>query len=102
MQFLVLGWDGADEEAPARRAAARQEHLALGDRMIGKGELLYAAAILDDENRMIGSNMICEFPDRAALDDWLEREPYVTGKVWQKIEVRPCKIGPAFGKTVAT
>lgn len=98
MQFLLTGWDGTDAEAPARRAAARQAHLDLGDRMIASGELLYAAAILDDRGGMIGSSMVCEFSSRAALDAWLEKEPYVTGNVWQKIEVRPCKVGPSFAK----
>ncbi len=42
-------------------------------------------AILDDDGRMIGSATIVEFPDRAAVDAWLARDPYVTGKVWQKI-----------------
>lgn len=98
MQFLVTGWDGTDADAPGRRAAARQAHLTLGDSMIAGSELLYAAAILDDKGGMIGSSMVLEFPDRAALDSWLEKEPYVTGKVWQKIEVRPCKVGPSFVK----
>ena len=26
----------------------------------------------------------------------LEKEPYIIGKVWQKIEIVPCKIGPSF------
>ena len=25
-------------------------------------------------------------------------EPYVTGKVWEKIEIKPCKVGPMFLK----
>lgn len=38
---------------------------------------------------MIGSAVIVDFPSRAELDDWLKNDPYVTGGVWQKIEVRP-------------
>ena len=49
-------------------------------------------AILDDTGAMIGSATIVEFPDRAALDAWLARDPYVTGGVWQKIEVRPFRV----------
>jgi uncharacterized protein YciI len=38
---------------------------------------------------MVGSSCIVEFPDRAAVDAWLATDPYVTGDVWRKIEVRP-------------
>ena len=58
--------------------------------------LLLAAAMLDEAGQMNGSVMIGDFPDRAALDAWLAQEPYVTGQVWQTVEVIPCKIGPAF------
>lgn len=96
MQFLVMGYDGKDEEALSRRMAVREAHIALGDKMRDAGKMLYAAAILDDQQKMIGSVLICEFNDRAELDRWLEEEPYVKGNVWQKIEVNPCKVGPSF------
>jgi uncharacterized protein YciI len=96
MQFLVLGYDGDDKEALNRRMAVRQAHIALGDKMRDQGKMLYGAAILDSEDKMIGSVLICEFESREELDDWLKHEPYVTGKVWQKIEVHPCKVGPSF------
>jgi len=31
MQFLVIGKDGKDKDAKARRLAARQAHIILGD-----------------------------------------------------------------------
>ncbi|MBY0358373.1 MAG: YciI family protein [Candidatus Obscuribacterales bacterium] len=98
MQFLVTANDGSDEEALSRRLAAREAHLALGDKMREEGTLLYAAAILDDHEKMIGSTMICQFESRAKLDQWLKVEPYVTGNVWQKIVVQQCKVGPSFAK----
>lgn len=96
MQFLVLGYDGSDAQALERRLAVRDAHIALGDKMRDAGKMLYGAAILDDSGKMIGSVLICEFPSRAELDEWLKVEPYVTGKVWQKIEVQNCKVGPSF------
>lgn len=99
MQFLVLGYDGTDEKALERRMAAREAHLALGDKMKADGTLLYAAAILDDSDRMIGSAMICDFTSREAVDQWLEAEPYMTGGVWKKVEVNKCRVGPSFVKT---
>jgi hypothetical protein len=96
MQFLVMGYDGKDEQAQERRTAARPDHLALAEKMKGEGKLLYAAAILDDSGAMTGSMMVCEFEDRKLVDEWFEHEPYVVGKVWQKIEVTNCKVAPIF------
>lgn len=96
MQFLILAYDGADEESLHRRFAVREAHLALTEHMAREGQHLYAAALLDDAGAMLGSVLISEFPSRAELDAWLAREPYVTGNVWQRIEVTPCRVGPAF------
>ena len=97
MQFIVIGRDDSDEGAMARRLAVRENHLALAQLMKNTGELLYAAALLDDDERMIGSAFFMEFDDRGALDAWLEVEPYITGDVWRTVEVMPCKV-PGFIK----
>lgn len=96
MQFLVIAHDGDDDKAPERRAEMRPEHLALASKMKDEGHLLYAAAILDSKDTMVGSAMVLEFESRQKLDQWLENEPYVVGKVWQKIEVKACKVAPIF------
>ena len=54
MQFLIIGYDGVDEQALARRMAVREAHLALGDKMRDAGKMLYGAAILNDSGKMIG------------------------------------------------
>jgi uncharacterized protein YciI len=96
MQFIVFGYDGSDEGASARRMAAREEHLKQLRKRIEQGIFLYASAILDDDGKMIGSMIVCDFPSRGALEDeWLKREPYVMGDVWQRIEVRRAQV-PAF------
>jgi uncharacterized protein YciI len=41
---------------------------------------------------MIGSMIVYEFPDRAALDESLEKEPYIISGVWKKIEIRPYRL----------
>ncbi|HVE11863.1 MAG TPA: YciI family protein [Elusimicrobiota bacterium] len=101
MQFIVTGRDGTDPKALERRMAVREAHLKQADGLKAEGKLLYAAALLDDAGKMAGSVMICEFASRADLDGWLAVEPYVTGKVWAAVEVRPCKVGPAFVKNPA-
>ena len=96
MQFAVIGLDGTDESALSRRMAVREAHLAGARRMQDQKRLLYSCALLDDSGKMIGSIMIVDFPSREDLDDWLRVEPYIVGKVWEKVETRPCKVGPTF------
>jgi uncharacterized protein YciI len=95
MQFLVLAKDGVDSEALNRRMAAREEHLTLSEEAAKRGEQLVAAALLSGE-QMAGSVMIVDFPSQKELQAWLEEEPYVTGNVWEQIDIIPCKIGPSF------
>ena len=37
-----------------------------------------------------------DYKDDDALNVWLEKEAYVTGNVWEKIDVIECKVGPSF------
>ena len=97
MQFIVIAHDGEDDGALARRLAAREQHLAVSTAAVKTGEQLVGAALLDDAGKMRGSVMIVDYPSRKEVDEWLAGEPYVTGGVWEKIEVHPCKIWPSFG-----
>ena len=89
---MVTAWDGTDEGALERRMAARPSHFELAAPLVAAGTIITAGAILDDDGRMIGSVLIMDFPDRAALDTWLAAEPYVTGDVWRRIDVRPLRL----------
>jgi uncharacterized protein YciI len=40
--------------------------------------------------------MVMDFPSRAELDEWLKVEPYVVGKVWERVEVFKAKVPPIF------
>lgn len=96
MQFLVTGYDGEDEKALDRRLAARDSHLKGMAAMKESGQLLFAAAIIDDANKMIGSSLVMEFETRAQLDAWLKEEPYTLGGVWKHVDVRSCTVAPLF------
>ncbi len=96
MEFLIIAKDGTDCDALSRRLTVREKHIALSDEAIQRGEQVVGAAILNEQGQMAGSAMIVDFPDREALQKWLDHEPYVTGNVWQDIQVFPCKIGPSF------
>jgi uncharacterized protein YciI len=88
MTFLILGYDGVDAEAPARRAAARPAHLATARRLKAAGHFLEGGAILDDAGQMRGSMLLMEFPSRAELDAWLSSDAYTLGGVWKDVTVR--------------
>lgn len=94
MQFIIIGHDLPD--ALPRRMEVRQKHIDLSTDLKAQGKMLYAVALLDDAGQMKGSMIVCDFADRAAVDEYLKVEPYVTAKVWGKIEVLPCKVGPTF------
>jgi uncharacterized protein len=96
MQFLVTAYDGNDEKAVERRLVARDEHLKFTESMFKEGKTLYAAALLDENEKMIGSVLFVDFPSRSELDEWLKVEPYVVGDVWRQIDVKQCKVPPMF------
>jgi hypothetical protein len=86
MPFIVHAQDYAD--ALPRRMENRAAHL---DRLKSSGKGLYAAALLNDKGDMFGSMLVLDFATRAEIDAFLADEPYITGKVWDKITVTPCK-----------
>lgn len=96
MHFIVIGRDGHDPHALDRRLKVRADHIALGDKMRASGTLLLGVALINENQLMCGSVLLCDFPDRTALDEWLKIEPYVTGDVWREIDVSECRIGPSF------
>jgi uncharacterized protein YciI len=87
MQFVIIGLDGTDSEAPVRRQAVRQDHIKRGEELLDAGNLWYGAALLNDDGSMKGSLYVVNFPSDAELQAWLDTEPYVTGKVWQDLTI---------------
>lgn len=94
MQFVVTALDFTDADALNRRMATREQHLASIRKLVTEGHFLSGGAILDEAGKMIGSTLHMEFPDRSSLDAHLAQDPYVAGKVWEKIEVRQVKLVP--------
>jgi len=92
MQFVVIGKDGADSEAYNRRLAARPAHIALGEELLASGNMWYGAALLDNNGKMIGSMLLMDFASEEELQAWLAKEPYVTGKVWESVEINRCNV----------
>ena len=88
MQFLVKAYDGPN--MLEKRMEVRPRHLE-GMKKLGR-QIIVAGGLLDEEGKLKGSALVMEFPDRAALDEYLAGEPYVQEGVWQKIEVEPMNV----------
>ena len=91
-QYLVVAWDGDDAGAAERRLAVREAHLAGVVPMVEAGQMMIGGAVLGAAGEMTGSACIVDFASRAELDAWLARDPYVVGKVWQRVEVHPMRV----------
>lgn len=94
MQFVVTAMDFTDTDALARRMANREAHLASVRQMIADGKFLSGGAILDASEKMIGSTLHLEFPDRANLEQHIQSDPYITGKVWEHVDIKVAKLVP--------
>ncbi len=92
MQFLVTAYDGTDDDAQGRRKKARDAHIEGAMLLKESGNIIAGGAILNEDDEMIGSTLYVEFESKAAVDQWLQNDPYVTGGVWQDIEVLPIRL----------
>ncbi|MEC9483775.1 MAG: YciI family protein [Halomonas sp.] len=91
-QYAVVAYDYTDDEALERRLANRDAHLEGVRQLARQGRFLSGGAILDDEGKMVGSSAHFRFADRQALDAWLETEPYMTGRVWERVDIREVRL----------
>ena len=93
-QYAITAIDGPD--GAARRAAVNAAHHAFQagvmDRYIARGPLLS-----DDGARILGSFMLVEFADRAALDAFWAAEPLHAGGVFESAPIERWRYGNAIG-----
>ncbi|MBL7741360.1 MAG: hypothetical protein JNK14_19200 [Chitinophagaceae bacterium] len=91
-QYLVIAYDGTDAEALERRMNARPFHFEKARELKKYDQFVIGGAILNDKGEMTGSMMVVQFETDEELKNWMDHEPYITGKVWQYIEVKPFKV----------
>lgn len=89
MLYVVHAYDYTDPQAPERRLAARPLHLDRAKELKTNGHFVLGGALLSPDDRMIGSMMVVDFDNETYLRAWLDTDPYVTGRVWEKIDVKP-------------
>ncbi|WP_419800791.1 YciI family protein [Mucilaginibacter sp.] len=91
-QYLISAQDFTDENAFERRMAARPAHLQTVKKLKSKDHYVIGGAMLNEEGKMIGSTMIVQFETPENLQEWLQNDPYITEKVWDRIEIKPFKV----------
>ncbi|MGD9797968.1 MAG: YciI family protein [Acidimicrobiia bacterium] len=96
MHFLVLAWDKTDEDGVARRDASRAAHTETITALHQAGAVVLGAGILDDAGVVRGSIIVMDFPDRAAVDEYLAGEPFQTAGVWETVEVHELRVPPMY------
>ncbi|WP_399684926.1 YciI family protein [Xenophilus sp.] len=86
MLFVLYCLDkpGSTERRLALRGVHREHVATIADRLAAAGPLF-----ADDGVTMIGSLLIVDFEDRAALDAWLQGEPFTQQGVYERITVHP-------------
>ncbi|RIV18076.1 hypothetical protein DYU11_29405 [Fibrisoma montanum] len=89
MQYVVHAYDHTDAGAYDRRMAVRPAHFELVRDLKAKGQFIIGGALLDPDGKMIGSMLVVDFDTDEALQEWLQREPYLTGNVWDKVDIKP-------------
>jgi uncharacterized protein len=91
-QYVVVAQDGRDEEALERRMTARPEHLAGAKALKENNNFIIGGAMLNDDEKMIGSVMIVQFESDEKMQEWYDNEPYIKNGVWKFVEVMPFRV----------
>jgi uncharacterized protein len=99
MHYVVIAHDHEGDDARERRLQVRPEHMARCEKMVEAGTLVFATALLDDDERMIGSVMVVDLPTRQDVERWLQDEPYQANDIWRQVDITRGRIGPWFGIT---
>ena len=95
MYYAIISEDAAN--SLELRLAARPAHLARLQQLKDEGRLLLAGPhpAIDNEDPgnagFTGSLVIAQFDDLDAARQWADADPYVTGGVYQRVQVKPFK-----------
>lgn len=90
-QYVITAYDFTDAEAQQRRMDVRPHHLDKVKELKENNNYIAGGAILNAEEKMIGSVMIVQFESDEQMEAWKNNDPYVTGHVWETIDVKPFK-----------
>jgi uncharacterized protein YciI len=85
MPYFILSYETADNYVE-KRAPFRSQHLALAREAHARGELLLAGALADPPDRAV---LVFRAADRAVVEAFARRDPYVVNGAVRRWEVRP-------------
>lgn len=94
MGYVILGWDGEDSAAPARRAAVRDRHLEVITRWAAARRLHLAVPLFRTDGTAAGSVMILNDEDELGAREYLLEEPFAREGVWLSYQMRPYRVAP--------
>ena len=100
MLYVVIAHDSTAPGTFERLMEIRPEHMAQGQKMMDDESFIFGGAILDGSGKMAGGVLIVDFESSDQVDQWLESEPYVVNKVWERLEVHPFLVPPQFLRLV--
>ncbi len=98
MHFYALFYDVIDDFV-SRRSPYRDEHLRLAREANDRGELLLAGALTDPADRAL---LVFRAPERSVVETFARNDPYVTGGLVTRWEVRSWAVVIGHEPCVAT
>jgi uncharacterized protein YciI len=87
MYFAIMAWDRP--EMFAVRRDVKQRHVAHLDAPGPDLKVLQSGPLLDDQSREIGSLVIVDAPDRAAVEAFADGDPYRHAGIVERRLVQP-------------
>ena len=96
MQFAIRAYDG--EHVLERRMAVRARHLENLSKV--QDHILCSGGLLDAQGSMYGSLLIMDMESREQLDAYLNDEPYLVEKVWERVEIEAMNVVVLNGKKI--
>ena len=91
-QFLILAEDYKDADALSRRLSVREAHLNRMRAEKAEGRFVIGGAKLNEQGNMHGSMLIVQLENEDAVKQWVQEDPYLTGKVWEHINIFPFRV----------
>jgi len=91
-QFLILADDYKDPDALSRRMNIREDHLKRMRIEKAAGRFIIGGAKLNEQGNMHGSMLVVQLNNAYEVKQWVNEDPYITGKVWEHVEILPFRV----------
>ncbi len=88
MYFAVTCYDKPN--SLELRLANRDKHLAFAN--ASNGKVIVGGAMIDDNEKMIGSHLIVKADSRKILEEFLAKDPYTIAGLFEKVTVQAMRI----------